>query len=378
MYTKTYNMVSEIPTEILREIFLFHSDSSPAAAQVLSSVNQRWRAVTTAFPDLWLNISSNINVNYPPISLLELWVDRSTNNLIQIGIESFPTYRSGVQKAVTDQDNYLRRVLEVLVPHCHRWGALKLTLTAHHAKFFRVTSLESAVALKTVVLNMDYVEEPVINVVATIPSPLYLRWESACETYAVVNGAPQLPWDRLVYVALSWCRGWEDLAEAMTWCTSAKVLELHGPTGFEEINFLPERIVLPSLRTLYIDGSNPDLLAIFPNLDSPNLSVLRIDISSGSDPEFTDVEDPYHRLSTFLRSGRHGIRRLKMDIATRLSEEDLIITLEACLAAAVPSVEICLNLEQSGIQDFTWITERLEKVRVEPASRTGYRWVGWT
>lgn len=372
--TNNLDIEVAIPTEILREIFLLYAGSSPSSAHTLCSVSRRWRSVAISFPDLWLDISSNVNIGYPPIPLLRIWIERSSTRLLDVNIESFLSYRHRKHLPLGGQEEYFRRVLDVLVPHCPRWRTLRLSLN-YHAKLFEGLSLEHATKLKVVVLDLAFEENPPIDVVATIPSLKYFKWKSHVEGY-FTDVAPSFPWEKLVYVDLSWGRGWEEMARAISQCTSASTIRLRGVIAFEEIELLPDAIILPCLRTLYLDGCYTDLLGLFSSLESPNLSVLRIRIDEYSDPEIADIHDPYYRLSSFLRSDKHNIQMLKVELATRPSEEDLLMILEACSAASIPSVEICVDLEGCGFRDFAWITERLKEVRIDDCQRDDVK-MGW-
>lgn len=334
--------ISTLPDDVLHNIFVFSvsPDLPLAYSQILCSVSQHWRDIALAYSDLWRNVSCDLDNLFPSTQLLELWIERSHQAPVDI---SFKSWLNSAGATVEQRRDYLQRALEILLPHCHRWKKLAISIPFEQAKVFTGVTLSGAVELVTVEVNIDKANNPLMGVLTTAPSIKHLKWQTWELVWGDVRLDHRFPWEKLLRISLSYQHPWPETAQVVARCTSAKVMIVYVPIQIITTPF-PPYIHLPNLRTLSIVGCDSEL-PLIGNLSSPQLSVLFVEIEGTGGKENTAI----CQLCAFLRSGKHNLRMLQVQIHNQwLTEEDARMILRASRELNLPSVDIYICFDPWG------------------------------
>lgn len=323
-----------LPNEILHKIFALavSPDLSPAFRQVLCSVSQHWRDVAIAYSDMWRIVYCDVGKLFPPTQFLELWIQRSHRALVDISFKFLPQ-RAGITGE--QRRHYMQRALEILLPHCHRWKRLEISVPPEQAKAFIGVTLWGAVELVSVAVDVESESHPLMGIIATAPSIKYLQWEtSVLESEGVdVRLYQNFPWEKLLRFSLQCAHPWEENFQVVARCTSVKVMFLYVPLRLPTTAPL---IHLPNLRALSVICCDCGL-PLIGNLNCPQLSVLYVRIRGMGAREKISIR----QLCAFLGSGRHNLRMLQVQIRNQwLTEDEARILLQTSRELRIPSVDI--------------------------------------
>ncbi|KAF9441269.1 hypothetical protein P691DRAFT_813275 [Macrolepiota fuliginosa MF-IS2] len=348
-------VIENLPVELLQDVFLVYAEGgSPVNAQVLYSVCREWKSIALHTPDLWTNVSIIPTNAFPPIPLLERWLERSRDSplCIKIGTYNEGDRRTGLELVDRRQEYYLADVLGILGSQCYRWRSFTLCIESYLAHLCHDIPMEGAAMLKVVDLEIDRwgeeEESIAFNMTARVPALKSLRMHARNHQVA---GLPEpigsWPWKALSRLELDWSRGWEVVAQVIPLCTSAVWIKLYSWVATTNTRKFPNRTYLPNLRGLILSGWGWDMLEWSHSLDCPNLSILHISLHMSYNMEYGLLPtpgDPYDPLARFLGSKRHNIYWLKMDLVVEdLRMMDLFKVLKSCLVRGIPSVGFTLD-----------------------------------
>ncbi|KAJ7186395.1 hypothetical protein C8R46DRAFT_1272869 [Mycena filopes] len=261
--------VLTLPPEITCEIFKHFLPPYPACPPIagtlspiaLTHICRRWREIALSTPDLWsrMQVSSNDSA---VAAQVDAWLTRSGSRPLCI-------------ESAGELHGLHLRLLSALIPHCARWGHLKLrfsesspaiaTLPTTYSPFPLLRHLDVALPLQDWSTSFSFVNAPLLRTVAfnhTAAANIPVPWgQITTLTLSLMHLAECVPVftqaSRLVHCRLSLCAGGERgpfpafRLPALETLVLRNSLQMPVPvTSLIDVAF-----VVPALRTLELSAS---------------------------------------------------------------------------------------------------------------------------
>lgn len=322
--------IHDLPDDILAQIFricVTLCDFDPPGYQLqatsykariaLCSIDHRMRILAIATPDLWTDVQLGLPYSYPPIPLLELWVNRM-GAVPPIQLDFYKeTGFNWKSHAESIDAQHVIRTTNLLLPHIHRWRSLKTFFINETAQAFANLSLENATSLEDIdaISSCDQdVNEKVLARIARLPVLRSLTWFDYYIPREFQPPCPisNSPWNHLQYLKLSTNLPPHMLLQLLSTLTSAEVISfdlwtgVQPPSSHVSKSTPPPLICLPNLRELSINADS-NIYSIFQRLDLPAIEALRVlSIANEQDEGTTSVigyRDFIIRASASLETG---------------------------------------------------------------------------
>ena len=293
--------ISDLPTELLREVFRytvpefpnFRSDFAPLA---LTHVCKAWRKLATETPELWTNVVINNAAlrRRNVLPLLHAWLQHSEPRLLDVDIDINildGEVRNMSLDAYRQKQNVYRRLLQLLVPHRHRIknlrGILPISVTPDLVDGMNSVEMMDLIGISEVSSS----DRPMhLHFSKPLPQLHYLSLESiGLEQASLVNQ------QQLTRLELSEMRNptWMNCQAALQVLQTLPNLRtayfgLNRPADNESMP--RERVSFPELRELYVSCDDWEVVIdtqpFFDAISAPNLEKLAlrgsVDTATGS------------------------------------------------------------------------------------------------
>ncbi|KAL4246618.1 hypothetical protein ABKN59_008773 [Abortiporus biennis] len=287
--------IAQLPPEILAEIFHIYSTDCFERQRHAASRRSRcveavewtrvchvchhWRIVALSFPRLWSNITG-YNTNYLETSLI-----RSAGTVLNFQLHNGST---------DDLDGHLLTdILEILFKHTSRVGSLDLHISTFPRNFLRPWSeVHAAPMLKSLTLNYDVQMTDIRtlwlgDLLPQMCMPSLTHLEISDDKYDWVGG--DYP-ESLINLKIEYSAPY-----AARWGKqSHSVLEIHHILNklhllqhFSLIHALPsvhiedtnmDRLCLPALRTLHLEGFASNILKLYTHMVVPHDTTITLSL----------------------------------------------------------------------------------------------------
>ncbi|KAH7923319.1 hypothetical protein BV22DRAFT_1130759 [Leucogyrophana mollusca] len=221
---------------------------------VVSSVCTRWRSIALATHSLWACLKISCRES-PPFDRVETWISRTGAVPLDIDIDCDPSSPELMfledEEPIPISSQDLTDLLDILLPHLHRWRSFKLSVLHYEDMLPALTVLTNpllrpAAQLKTFQLGMQHIYSD------------YNTWEIMSPDLfrhnILAGGAPRLQNIHLVGVHMNWAQSW------FTSCTNLVELDLRSHATSVRPSWSEFAQVLrgsPALQTMKLFRSGP-------------------------------------------------------------------------------------------------------------------------
>ncbi|KAJ3574727.1 hypothetical protein NP233_g1582 [Leucocoprinus birnbaumii] len=343
--------IDRLPADVLIEVFQFASSSFLGlygSRNAICAVCRTWREIAIGFSGLWTEINIDVAVCFPPVPLLEMWLERSGDASLDIDLTClFHLFTVRLEKhhhwqrtlSVLPREKvklYAASVIPVLTQHIRRWRHFSYMVIsapgdgAHNASLLMQLPFRDAgrlEVLKLVTKTTPTAELDLLGVAAEAPNIRRLHWSTSSRSRLPANEA-LFPWHQLHHVSLH--GNSKHVSPVVAWCTSAVSLNLLADICFPLQKQPQMSCVLPALRGLnlqcYLDG-----LRLLREIECPNLEILRISIMTQEDfhgmldnEEDDDDEIYWDHILSFLFDSNHRLRILQIEEKEEMIQLDFL------------------------------------------------------
>ncbi|KAF7360431.1 F-box domain-containing protein [Mycena venus] len=272
------------PEEILREIFIKCLDTRYPHVQpflpteaplLLCGVCVLWRAIAITTSELWAHLSVSIGREasekpQPSPELIRTWIARSGCQPLTLVLKD-----SGQGSSGADMANH---ILELLLPHIHRWQSITLTLP-NHAFPTKLIGLDSG-ASQLQIANLEFSSDPALHAADTpqvaglarilaSSSQLHtLYWHNDPCTLRFV----EIPWGHLTVIDL--VPVWSPMSQILHLMERAPKLRSLS-TFITEACPVVRSLSLPDLVILWV-AVDIDIGPFFKRLNVPSLQNINV------------------------------------------------------------------------------------------------------
>lgn len=280
-----------IPPEILVQIFsasfylddntdvILHSHQGPL---LISQISRRWRQVALSASQLWSSLSITISPSTRPpnISMLKLWLKRSSSQLLSftIIIEQF---------SLLNPDLVLlsQSTLQELAAESQRWKRITLFLPGSQ-QLLRGIFIHGAPNLESASFQLGHWNADEINdinhILSLSPSLKILYWRNRATQWTSFDspfeseiGNLQVSWNNLTDVDLTTWITWKTALDILRQCSKIVNFNLHhfayGPDGETKEDYSPVLLNYLSSLGIYQLELDHSLAALFDKLICPAL-----------------------------------------------------------------------------------------------------------
>ncbi|ESK84152.1 hypothetical protein Moror_17021 [Moniliophthora roreri MCA 2997] len=291
----TFNAV---PIEILVEIFElcqsngFHDDPSVPSLSRISSVCQRWRAVTMAAPHLWAKIAL-WNPQETHELMVKQWLERSQGCPLTLAIRhsaSEPSVGWDVVAKSTGQ------IFALFLRHIHRWRSLTMSTN----KIILLPDILPIVEEAPLLVHVDisnkelHIHPSAVSFWKSLFSQSSLRRVRCHGPIPEWKGYPpsmaDCHWERLTHISGHFVVD-DIFVDALSRCQGLEELELSKLTASDTAILLPHLCVLSRLCVLKLRCRDTAAAQLVSQLVVPNLRRLDVNLGQGYLASWVDLFD---------------------------------------------------------------------------------------
>ncbi|ESK88870.1 hypothetical protein Moror_17047 [Moniliophthora roreri MCA 2997] len=265
--------INSIPVEILTDIFDFcqpqgdwREPSVPTLEHIVA-VCSHWRAVALSAPYLWSKIRLRDPLT-PYIPLVQRWLELSQRCPLDITIrQSSKLDISGLPLKWMRIGEATSTLLNLLLPHLHRWKSLELSL-CQPTPFPRLPlSSEAAPILKHVDIRDSQMLTPdarrLWQMILSSPSMRRISWKADMPQTAFLPGLIDFDWEKLTHITGDFVVD-DTFLDILSQCTSLEYFDIsrgsRDPTEWTPEPRLGAPFVLPALQVLRFHTDEVSLL----------------------------------------------------------------------------------------------------------------------
>ncbi|CAA7269835.1 unnamed protein product [Cyclocybe aegerita] len=166
-----------LPNEIASKILCFCVDGKDGVKRriplALSAVSKRWQVIAHSTPLLWASIRLRLGIGLPcsyEKDMLQYWLQRSSQYPLSID------FRVSNTRYFKERENQYRSIVEMLNPHCHRWGKLSVAMPLHLLSLLQGNFIVKPILshLKILGVNLEHDNDNQIgsfNLGTSLPAP---------------------------------------------------------------------------------------------------------------------------------------------------------------------------------------------------------------
>ncbi|KAJ7185524.1 hypothetical protein C8R46DRAFT_982171 [Mycena filopes] len=277
-------LIIDLPVDILREIFKHCVDPqfphlqpvlTTASPLLLCGVCQLWRNLATTTSGLWERLAVSIGressvKSQPSRQLIEIWLVRSGARPLTLVLKDM-----GLRSSVDMAD----QILQMFLPHIHRWQSITLTLPAYPSALTRLEHFPGG-ASQLQVARLDFGADPALRTtdtpqtaglarLLTMSSQIHtLYWPNDACTIGFLD----IPWSHLTVIDLIPTRApMSQIIDIMRQAPKLRSLSVF----IAEPDHVAGPIFLPDLQVLWI-GAEVDIAPLFEQLTLPSLKNLNL------------------------------------------------------------------------------------------------------
>ncbi|KAF5355811.1 hypothetical protein D9756_004088 [Leucocoprinus leucothites] len=286
-----------------------------------------------------------MSLRYPPIPILELWLERSAHASLDIhftdmgplalmlteGTPWMPNVTFTHDHAV--QLVYSRDAIKALAAHAHHWEKFLYMCPSNNNRGFRLASLLTLIPFQDatrltyfipMVCSSREAQDSILNAIGRAPNLKTFYWTFPDPDYPTSRSL--FPWHRLEELNLTGCT--RQLSSIIPKCTSATRLHLDVEFYLPSQQELQPSMPLPVLKCLSI-SCHRDAFLLLRQIECRNLEVLFVRLRGEELEGFNELEDRvvqefWEHFLVFLNSN-HSLRLLQIeDMEESLIEEHML------------------------------------------------------